>query len=151
MRNIVVDTNIVFTAILNPRSNVGDLMLNSGDCFHFFAPAFLQFEIGKHKDKIKHISGLSGNAVERLKKLVFSRITFISEDQISRKIWDTSSAILSDIDSDDVAFLAVSQHLGVVKIWTGDKPLRKGLLEKGYFTVITTGEIKELRRKIRDI
>jgi len=32
---VVVDTNIIFSALLNTKSNIGDLLLNSDDNFVF--------------------------------------------------------------------------------------------------------------------
>lgn len=45
--NLVIDTNIVFSAILNPNSNIGDLLLNFQNKVSFYAPEFLLVEIEK--------------------------------------------------------------------------------------------------------
>ena len=36
--NIVVDTNIVFSTLLNPKSTVGEILMNLQDKFTFFGP-----------------------------------------------------------------------------------------------------------------
>lgn len=54
---IVVDTNIVFSAILNSDSKVGDLLLNSETYIDFYSSEYLRYEIGNHYDKLSKISG----------------------------------------------------------------------------------------------
>ena len=45
---IIVDANIVFSAILNTNGKIGDLLINSGKYVEFIAPDFLRVEIKKH-------------------------------------------------------------------------------------------------------
>ncbi len=59
MKKLVVDTNIVFSAILNTESNIGDLFLNSDDVFIFYSSLYLRQEIENHKDKLIQTSKLS--------------------------------------------------------------------------------------------
>lgn len=140
----IVDTNIVFSAILNPENQIADILLNSADCFEFHAPAYLRLEIEKHRDRILSLSNLGAPELEELKLIIFSRIKFINEEIIPFEIWRESARILRDIDSDDVAFLAASKFFDK-DLWTGDRKLIKGLLEKGFNRLITTNELVLLR------
>jgi len=54
---------------------------------------------------------------------------------------------MADIDVDDVDFVALQSFIGG-KLWTGDKPLYKGLKSKGFEHVITTSELLELRKSL---
>ncbi|KAA0989472.1 hypothetical protein FXO21_04515 [Dyadobacter sp. UC 10] len=45
---IVVDTNVVFSGILNSSSRIGHILIDSKKHFEFFSCDFLQFEILKH-------------------------------------------------------------------------------------------------------
>ena len=54
---VVVDSNIVFSAMLNPESSIGDIILNSQDTFSFYACEYLREEINNHKNKIIKITG----------------------------------------------------------------------------------------------
>lgn len=45
---IVVDTNIIFSSILNSNSNIGDLIFNSDNQFEFYSCSYMRFEILKH-------------------------------------------------------------------------------------------------------
>jgi predicted nucleic acid-binding protein len=46
---IIVDANIIFSAILNTDGKVGDVLLNSHNVFEFIAPRFLKDEIRKYR------------------------------------------------------------------------------------------------------
>ena len=49
MNKIVVDTNIVFSGILNTNNRIGDLLLNSGNVFEFYTVSYLKKELENHK------------------------------------------------------------------------------------------------------
>ena len=56
---IVVDTNVVFSAILNSQSWIGQILLHSDKSIKFYSPRYLQIEIQNHFQKIKKITKLS--------------------------------------------------------------------------------------------
>ena len=58
--------------------------------------------------------------------------------------WLKGAELARDTDMDDIAFLALTEFMGV-KIWTGDRALLKGLAKKGYTNFITTEELFNLR------
>ena len=57
--NIVVDTNIIFSAILNTKGTIGDLIFNSPPDFIFISPEFMRDEIFKHYEKLLILSKLN--------------------------------------------------------------------------------------------
>jgi predicted nucleic acid-binding protein len=59
MNRFVVDTNIVFSGILNTNSSIGDLLLNSEPFLKFYSVTYMRVEIDKHLDKIVEMSGMS--------------------------------------------------------------------------------------------
>jgi predicted nucleic acid-binding protein len=42
--NLIVDTNIVFSTLLNPHSAIGEILMNIQDEFTFFASELLKEE-----------------------------------------------------------------------------------------------------------
>ena len=62
---VAVDTNIVFSAILNTNSKIGDILMNSESIFEFRSVMYLKEEIEKHKGKLANLSGLSENQVKQ--------------------------------------------------------------------------------------
>jgi len=49
---IVVDTNVVFSALLNSSSRTGKILITSKKYFQFYSTDFLKFELIKHQDKL---------------------------------------------------------------------------------------------------
>ena len=138
--NLVIDTNIVFSAILNPNSNIGDLLLNFQNKVKFYAPEFLLVEIEKYTSKIEKISNQTPEEIEVIKSLVLSKITFISEELIFEENWKKAYNLTIDVDENDTPFGALALQLNA-KLWSGDKTLNKGLLLKQSSVIYSTQEL----------
>ncbi len=59
MTKLIVDSNIIFSAILNVNSRIGQILLTSEDFYDFYAPKYLRNEIWEHQEKIKEIGNLT--------------------------------------------------------------------------------------------
>jgi predicted nucleic acid-binding protein len=140
---IVVDSNVVFSAILNPSGKIGQLLILSSKHFEFYAPILLKTELRRHKDKIIHLSKLSEVEFETLREEVFECIYFISEEQIPHPFWLNAASTVQEVDMDDIAFVALSEYIDA-KLWTGDKRLLKALKEKGNTRGVSTDEVYQL-------
>ena len=140
---IVVDSNVVVSAILNKSGKIGQLLIFGRKNFDYYAPNLLKLEIKKHKFKLLEISKLSDDEFDRLRDELFECITFISEEQISFDYWHNALAFVREVDMDDIAFVALSDYLDA-KLWTGDKRLLEGLERRGYDRGLTTGEIYQM-------
>jgi predicted nucleic acid-binding protein len=141
---IIVDANIVFSAILNSNGKIGDLLIDSRKDLIFLAPEFLRIEISKHYNRLSKISGLTIDQIKEAEFQIFKRITFISEEQIRSSAWLAAEKLAANIDPNDTPYLAYAKHFRC-KLWSGDKQLTKGLLKKGVDLVITTDELYQWR------
>lgn len=144
---IVVDTNIIFSGILNTESKIGDLLMNSESIFEFRSAMYLKAEIENHEEKLMRISGLTQDQIEKSIEQIFSCIKFISEEIIPFEIWQKAARLVRDVDMDDIAFVALSEY-EEIKLWTGDKELIAGLTAKGFQRCISTEEMIALRRDL---
>ena len=137
---VVVDTNIIFSAILNTEGIIADLLL-SDNLFDFYAPSYIWNELSEHENKLLKILRLdSGEQLQELKFMISQNIRFISEFQINEENWEKAYKLTIDIDFDDIAFIALTLHLdGILR--TGDKKLRAGLAHKGFDSLINTQEL----------
>jgi len=142
---IVVDTNIIFSALLNSTGTIGDLIFNSDKDFEFYSCIYMKHEIDKHWNKLKSISKLTDIQLQVARSELFKKINFINEELISEKQWLSAERIVKDIDIDDLDFVALSNFIKGY-LWTGDKPLYNGLKEKNYKKVLNTKELEELRK-----
>ena len=137
MKKIIVDTNIIFSCLLNSQGTIGDLIFNSKAIFDFFSNEYMMFEIRKHWDRLLKISKLTDIELQISFDKLLTRLTFISEQLIPESIWHNAEVLVADIDVDDTDFVALTKY---VKggLWTGDKPIYNGLKTKGYRSVYNT-------------
>lgn len=142
---IVVDSNLVFSAMLNPQSSIGDIILNSQETFSFHGCEYLKEEISEHRSKILKISRYSESEYDELLMLIYSRISFEVESNIPFEIWLKAAELVRDVDMDDIAHVALCLYLDI-KLWTGDKNLIQGLTQKGFKYLITTPEMLQIRK-----
>ena len=144
---IVVDSNIVFSAILNTNGKIGDLLLNSEETLQFFACDFLKSELEEHHQKLKAISKLSDLEINQSKEKIFQHITFVDTRIIPLATFQFAEALASDIDPDDTEHVAFFVFLEGI-LWTGDKKLHSGLHSKGINSVVNTDELWALRTSL---
>ncbi|MET4080404.1 putative nucleic acid-binding protein [Pedobacter sp. UYP30] len=140
---IVVDTNIVFSAILNSKSNIGKILLRSHENIQFYSCNYLRAEIKNHRVKLLKLTKLSEVALTELEEIITQKITFIDERLIPEDILSAAQKRLQDIDEDDTVFVALADLLKGT-LWTGDKQLYKGLKMKNYSAVLLTAELSLL-------
>ena len=140
---IIVDTNIVFSAILNSNSRVGKILLNSKEHFQFFTCNYLRIEIQRHRNKLLKITKLTEDQLWEFEELVTQHITFIDERLIPQDLLIKTEIQLKAIDPDDTVFVALTKHLKG-KLWTGDLQLYNGLKAKRFKDIILTSELSLL-------
>ncbi len=143
MLDIIIDTNILFSALLNKKSNISQIILNSKNRFLFYTPKFTLTELELHKNKILNITGFTDNQFDKLLDMFFDKVSTFDEEMIPEFQYDIAYNLCQDIDEDDLFFVALSNHLNA-KLWTGDKKLITGLKEKGFSQIIETKEMLEL-------
>ena len=133
MKKIIVDTNIIFSCLLNSQGTIGDLIFNSENVFDFYSNQYMRFEIRKHWRKMIKISKLTESELETSYDKMLTKLTFINEELIPQKDWEKAEMMIIQIDPDDIDFVALTRYLKG-SLWTGDKPLYKGLKEKRFKT-----------------
>ena len=82
MKKIIVDTNIIFSCLLNSQGTIGDLIFNSEDIFDFYSNQYMRFEIRKHWNKLIKVSRLTDLELETAYEKMLTKLTFINEELI---------------------------------------------------------------------
>jgi len=137
---VIIDSNIVFSALLNTQSTIGDILLNSQDQLEFYTCSYLREEIDTHKPRILAKTGYTEIEYREVEFLIYQQIIFFTESLITFDIWKQAVELVRDVDMDDIAFVALSLFLDI-KIWTRDKKLQNGLRAKGFNNLISTQEL----------
>jgi predicted nucleic acid-binding protein len=151
---LVVDSNIVFSAILSTQGRFGQLLLNGTRHFEFYTIGLLAEEVDRHKQKIMRIAALDEATYQQTVRAILSKLTFVDDIALSDQELRTAMKLTADIDEEDAMFVALNDHLNA-HLWTGDRKLTNGLRNKGYDRIITTDEVysyflkKELQRRRR--
>lgn len=140
---IVVDTNIVFSGMLNSSSKIGKILINANTHFQFYSCDYLKKEIRKHKVKFFKLTKLNEESLNELEGIISKNITFINEALLPPSLVKSTEILLKNIDVNDTPFVSLSRHLGA-KLWTGDMELYNGLKSKRFKDIITTAELSYL-------
>jgi predicted nucleic acid-binding protein len=140
---IIVDTNIVFSAILSSSGKIGQILIYGRKQFEFYAPNLVKTEVKRHRDKMIQMGQLTEEDFEETRDDIYSCITFISEEQIPYKYWHNAIPIVRETDMDDIAFVVLAEYLDA-QLWTGDKKLLKGLISMGFTKGVTTDDVYNL-------
>ena len=137
---VVVDTNIVFSAILSPNNKIAELILKSKNDFKFFAPNQLSRELNEHENKALQLTGYSRKEYNEIKDVLLSRVQIISDILISPSALLRAEELLKDVDPDDTVFLALALDMDA-RLWTGDTKLSKGLKKKDIYNTVSANEL----------
>lgn len=126
---VVIDTNLVFSALIPKASQIRDILFESN--INFFSPNILFVEIFKHKEKLLKSSKLTESEFDIYFNGIIERIKFIPADFIGLDSRQKAYDLCFDVDIKDTPFVALSIDLAV-PFWTGDKKLKDGLRQKGF-------------------
>ncbi|MEQ8364392.1 MAG: putative toxin-antitoxin system toxin component, PIN family [Cyclobacteriaceae bacterium] len=141
----VVDTNIVFSAILNSNGLIGELLFNSEDQFEFYSYEIIIDELTKYKAKLQALTKMPKEKIEVAIHQVLKNIILLSSEAISETYLKRVYELAAVVDEDDTPFLATAISIEA-SIWTGDKKLINGLRTKGFQDIYSTAELYELRK-----
>jgi len=61
---IIIDTNIIFSALLKTKTTFGRIIFNSEGVFEFYFPHYLRRETRRHWTRIKKISKLTDQQLD---------------------------------------------------------------------------------------
>lgn len=140
---IVVDTNVVFSAMLNTNSKISRIFLRPKTKLNFYSTERLLEEIEEHSEKLMQLSGYTDVELKRVLAFFSRRIRFINLKLIPKNIFEKTLVLTKDVDIDDTEFVALTEHIRG-KFWSGDKALQKGLKGKGWNKFITTDELSKI-------
>lgn len=79
---IIVDTNVLFSAILNSSGLIGEVLLNSGNQFQFYTPEFAEMELDKYHSKLIGLTKMNSDQIDVSKRQIMKNIVLISQEAI---------------------------------------------------------------------
>lgn len=127
---VVVDTNILFSALLVAQSTWAEVILNDAEHTFVICEAVV-VELFEHKERIVQISKLPIESVIAAYHDLLRTVTLYKENWIAPENWRRAYALCTDVDEDDTPHVALALELNAL-LWTGDRRLKAGLQAKGF-------------------
>ena len=128
---VIVDTNIIFSALLREDNKYANMLIKSDDNHDFYGVYFTIVELFKHKERIIKYSKLNEDEVLEVLYELLKHIYIINDDIISIAAWKQAVNLVHDVDMKDVPHVALTIELEG-KLWTNDVELKNGLRAKGF-------------------
>lgn len=132
---VVVDTNVVFSAMLSD-SKTREILLDSRD--KFYSPDFLISEIENHEELILQKSELGMEEYEALLDLMLSEIEVRSMEEYEDEIEEEARSLIGGQDRKDIPFIALALKRDC-KVWSDDTDFQ----EQEEVEVVTTEDMIE--------
>ena len=130
MKAIIVDTNILFSALLGKNKKFRDILLSQKN-INLYSCKFILVELFKYKEKIQKYSSFDEGEILELLYNLLKNIHLFDENTLTKESLKIAFDLCYDIDLKDIPFVAVTIELDGL-FWTGDKKLKNGLKIKGF-------------------
>jgi predicted nucleic acid-binding protein len=125
---VVVDTNILFSALLRPDHQFLKALAGGR---RFYVSESTLAEIFGHKEKILSATRLGEAGLARAYYLLLTLLELYKEMRIPASCWEQAEELCRDVDPQDKPHVALTLALDGL-LWTGDKALKTGLKAKGF-------------------
>ncbi|CAN5120647.1 hypothetical protein BH09BAC6_BH09BAC6_23750 [soil metagenome] len=102
---IVVDTNIVISALITPNSKLARLLTHNNLPAKRISSHILIKELSRHHNKIARLCKRSFDAVANDIYAYLQHITLYEETVILPEYWQEADRFTKDVDADDIASL----------------------------------------------
>lgn len=129
MPPIIVDTNIIFSALLREQSKFMQVLLESDH--DLYICELILMELFKHKEKITQLSQLSEQEIIKLYYALLKRLQVYKEDLIKPEHWRQAYNLCKSVDENDTPHVALTLELNGL-LWSGDNKLKLGLQQQGF-------------------
>jgi predicted nucleic acid-binding protein len=135
---IVVDTNIIFSALLSADSRFREILFTSTRRFLICETTII--ELFRLKDKLRALRPSTSEALLlSMLHATLRRVELFREDSIARETWDTADDLCSSVDVDDAPQVALTFAADGL-LWTGDGRWKRALQKQGFTRFYTPSE-----------
>lgn len=115
---LVLDTNIIISALINKKSTIRDILLT--DKITFYLPELVLAELLKHKELLCRKTGLSQKEVFFTIFYLLSKVEIVKKEAFSKNL-KKAKTIMENIDVKDSEFVALALSLENDGIFSNDK------------------------------
>jgi predicted nucleic acid-binding protein len=144
---IVVDANILISAIINPESFIGTTLLTQNANVDYVLPSFAIEETLIHKKRICKTLNIDESFFDNNLNAINNACLVFASESILPKYSKLAILIVEKIDPKDAIYVAFSLALDAL-IWSGDLKLYKSLRKNNFKNIITTTDLKRILKGI---
>jgi predicted nucleic acid-binding protein len=127
--NVIVDVNIIFSALLKEQSRFRTVLLDESNSF--YSPDYLATELLNKQERLLKYTSLDKSLLDELLRMLIRRIHFVPENFVSMQCRKKAWELCKDVDEADVPYVALAIEMRL-PLWTGDEKLKRGLRKKGF-------------------
>jgi len=128
---LIADSNRIIASLIKDGYSRKILLSRK---FSFFTVKFGLNEVVKYKSLIKKKAQIDENEFNSLMDKLMSKITVLSEEDISKDSINKAIEIMKEIDVDNVVFIALSIEMQNIPVWSDDKHFKQQNKVKVYTT-----------------
>jgi predicted nucleic acid-binding protein len=140
---IVVDANILFSALITPNGQLAKILANPTLPAQRISGHLLLTELRKHQAKIIRSAKRAEDSVMNDMHYFLNNITLFDEVFIAEQHWLEAERLTDGVDHFDINYVALTLQTDGW-LWTGDKKLTNHLRALGFDRVLNTTELYEL-------
>ena len=129
VERVVVDSNVLFSALLKPQSRFAQTLLSLRYEFHI--ADLVLVELFKHEERILAGSRLSQDRLTAVFQSYIHRLHVYNINLLPPEHRREALRLCYGVDETDAPHVAVALTLGA-PLWTGDRVLRRGLEQRGF-------------------
>lgn len=115
---LVLDTNIVISALINRKSAIRDILLT--DKITFYLPELVLAELLEHKELLCRKAGLSQKEVFFTIFYLLSKVEIVKKEAFSENL-EKAKTIMENIDIKDSEFVALALSINNNGIFSNDR------------------------------
>ncbi len=140
---IIVDTNVLISAALQPNRSLFQLLTKQYNHIDFITPEFAIKEIINNHERICQQVKINTTFFKINLDLILQNVHILPDAEIKAIHITDAENLTKNIDTDDKIFVAFFLALNAL-IWTGDVKLYKALRRNDFNNIITTKELSQL-------
>ncbi|MCZ7393488.1 MAG: PIN domain-containing protein [Candidatus Methanoperedens sp.] len=115
---LVLDTNIIISALVNKKSTIRDILLT--DKITFYLPELVLAELLKHKELLCKKTGLNRKEVFFTIFYILSKVEIVKKEAFSENL-EKAKTVMEKIDVKDSEFVALAMSLENDGIFSNDR------------------------------
>lgn len=135
---VVVDTNIIFSALLGAESPFREVLFTSPRRFVICETTIV--DLFRLKEKLRALRpGIPDDVLSQMLHAILRRVELMRESSFSNESWNAAVELCRDVDPDDAPQVALALAVDGV-LWTGDGRLKRALQKQGFVRFFTPSE-----------